>query len=156
MSSNDERPFGGAKARRVPEPKTAKMKILSCSLYKKRSTAARPWLLWLVANCTHLIHSPVHSLWGQVQTLRRAIYKALRADLKVFCLTWALTSVASIGQCDRAVTGTMATRQSLRPFAESFQSLTTDLSTGCATTVQAQGTGNKKVDKAYSRPLKNA
>ncbi|KPG95127.1 hypothetical protein AEQ67_21255 [Pseudomonas sp. RIT-PI-q] len=36
---------------------------------------------------THLIHRPVHSFRGQVEKLKPAVYKALRAILKFFCLT---------------------------------------------------------------------
>ncbi|EJM51142.1 hypothetical protein PMI28_05049 [Pseudomonas sp. GM48] len=37
--------------------------------------------------CAHVIHRPVHSLWGQVKKLQAAIHKALRGDSKLFCLT---------------------------------------------------------------------
>ena len=48
------------------------------------ATAHAPWL---VAMYTHLIHRPVHSFRGQVEKLKAAIHKALRAIWKFFCLT---------------------------------------------------------------------
>jgi len=48
---------------------------------------ATPHAPWLAAMYAHLIHRPVHSFRGQVEKLQAAIHKALRAYLKVFCLT---------------------------------------------------------------------
>ncbi len=56
-------------------------------LYKNEQNVATPCRPWLAAMCTHLIHSPIHSFRGQVEKLKAAIHKALRADLKLFCLT---------------------------------------------------------------------
>ncbi|MGY3302228.1 hypothetical protein ACVK1X_001510 [Pseudomonas sp. PvR086] len=49
----------------------------------------------------------------------------------------------------------MAPSQQPRPSAESFQSLTTDLSTGLSTSAHTGFAHNKKVDKAGLRLAKN-
>jgi hypothetical protein len=56
-------------------------------LYKKQPTGYTLYQPWLSAKCAHVIHRPVHSFRGQVKKLEAAVYKALRADLKVFPLT---------------------------------------------------------------------
>ena len=56
-------------------------------LYKKQPTVPIPYTAWSAAMCAHLIHSPIHTIRGQVQKLKAAVYKALRADYKVYRLT---------------------------------------------------------------------
>ena len=55
-------------------------------LDKKPPTCPSPCGPWPAANCTHLIHSPVHNLWGQVQKPGHRYPQGFAGRLKSFLL----------------------------------------------------------------------
>ena len=99
-------------------------------LYKKQPAASKPCCIRDSAICTHLIHRPVHSLWGQVEKRKATAYKAFSQLLSVFYLTGTQAACRRPKKVRRQATKGIARGQSLRHSGRSFQSLTTDLSTG--------------------------
>ncbi|KRP64498.1 hypothetical protein TU82_16115 [Pseudomonas orientalis] len=91
-----------------------------------------------------VIHSWAHSLWGQVQIALNHGIQGLQEVLESFLLDLNGARMQAI-YLDGI--GTMATGQSFRPLRRSFQSLVTDLSTGCTDTFRSYTCVFKQVDK---------
>lgn len=102
-------------------------------LYKKQPIIPNPRSIWAGALCTHLIHRPVHSLWGQVKKLDAPVYTGFRDFYRVYDLTLIRRICRRPKKVQAATAKEIARSQQLHRLAHSFQSLTTDLSTGCLT-----------------------
>ena len=55
-------------------------------LYKKQPAASKPCCIRDSAICTHLIHRPVHSLWGQLQKAQSPDPQGIESIGKTFLL----------------------------------------------------------------------
>lgn len=113
-------------------------------LYEIQPITWEPYRPWCAAMCAHLIHSPVHSLWGQVQKAESRSTQGFQCNSKSFLLD---LERAICSPVQNGAIRTMAPGQSFRPLRHSFQSLVTDLSTGRSDIFRSYTCVFKQVDK---------